>query len=150
MYIKEVATDSEELRIAKSLVQDEWVSDPRNHCVPVTKVFKDYNDPSVSYMVMPFLRPMDNPPFESNKEIIAFADQILEVAVNYSTTFTPDSDSGFGIPPRERGSPSVRPIILASVGCLNEIQRLRPEEPYDGCRCDVPRRIPPRLAGTPA
>jgi len=42
------------------------------------KVFKDHGDPTVSYMVMPFLRPVDNPPFEYVKEIIEFTDQILE------------------------------------------------------------------------
>jgi len=60
------------------LAQEEWVDDPRNHCVPVTKVFKDHSNPGVSYIVMPFLRPMNSPPFDSVKEIIKFADQILE------------------------------------------------------------------------
>jgi len=78
VYIKEVSTDSEELRISQLLTQEEWVSDPRNHCVSLTKVFKDHQDPDVSYMVMPFLRPADAPPFESVKEIIKFTDQILE------------------------------------------------------------------------
>ena len=90
VYIKEVATDGEELNIAQMLRQEEWVGDPRNHCVPVTQVFKDHNDPNVSYMVMPFLRPMDDPPFESVKEIVKFTDQILEVAVDYFTTFAPN------------------------------------------------------------
>jgi hypothetical protein len=54
VYIKEVATDSEELRIAQLLVQEEWVGDPRNHCVPVMKVFKDHENTNMSYMVMPF------------------------------------------------------------------------------------------------
>jgi len=82
VYIKEVPTDSEELRIAQLLVQEEWLGDSRNHCVLVTKVFKDHADPKTSYMVMPFLRPVDSPPFEQVKEIIEFADQILEVTVN--------------------------------------------------------------------
>ena len=81
VYIKEVPTDSEELRIAQLVVQEEWIDDPRNHCVPVANVFKDHRDPEVSYMVMPFLRPVDTPPFEYVKEIISFTDQILEVTV---------------------------------------------------------------------
>lgn len=91
VYLKEVATESEELRIAQLLIQDEWIGDPRNHCVPVMKVFKDHDDPNVSYMVMPFLRPVDDPPFETINEIIQFTDQILEVANDYFTTFTPNS-----------------------------------------------------------
>jgi len=93
VYIKEVETDSEELRIAQLLVQEEWISDPRNRCIPVMKVFKDHKDPTVSYMVMPFLRPVDNPPFEYVKEIIEFTDQILEVTVNYFPTSAPNASA---------------------------------------------------------
>ena len=92
VYIKEVATGSEELHIALTLRQEEWVNDPRNHCVPVTQVFKDHNDPNVSYMVMPFLRPMDDPPFETVNEIIKFTDQILEVIMKNLPTFFPNSN----------------------------------------------------------
>ena len=74
------------------VVQEEWMSDPRNHCVPVTKVFEDHKNPEVSYMVMPFLRPVDTPPFEYVKEIIDFTDQILEVSVNYLPTFALDTN----------------------------------------------------------
>ena len=68
------------------------MSDPRNHCVPVTKVFKDHNDPEVSYMVMPFLRPVDSPSFEYVKEIIDFTDQILEVTASCFLTSAPDTN----------------------------------------------------------
>ncbi|KAF9782683.1 kinase-like domain-containing protein [Thelephora terrestris] len=78
VYIKEVPTDGEELRIAQMLVQEEWARDPRNHCVPLMRVFKDHKDPNTSYMVMPLLRPVDNPRFVTVKEIIKFVDQILE------------------------------------------------------------------------
>jgi hypothetical protein len=54
-------------------------SDPRNHCVPILDLIQDDEDPNVSYMVMPHLRPMENPPFESVEEVIDYADQILEV-----------------------------------------------------------------------
>jgi hypothetical protein len=84
VYIKEVATNSEELRIALMLTQGEFVGDPRNHCVPVTKVFQDHENPELSYVVMPFLRLMDSPPFEYVKEIIEFVDQILEVRTAFS------------------------------------------------------------------
>ena len=86
VYIKEVPTDSEELRIARLLTQKESNSDPRNHCVSLMKVFKDHENPEVSYMVMPFLRPADNPSFAYVKEIIEFTDQILEVNVDYFLT----------------------------------------------------------------
>jgi hypothetical protein len=59
----------------------------------VKKVFRDHRDPNVSYMVMPFLRPMNDPPFESVKEIIGFTDQILEVAMDSFITFNSSSDT---------------------------------------------------------
>lgn len=78
VYIKEVETSSKELGIARMLMEEEWISDSRNHCVSVTKIFEDHTKKGVSYIVMPFLRPADTPPFETVKEIINFADQILE------------------------------------------------------------------------
>ena len=79
VYIKEIKTDCEEHRIAQLLTQEDWVGDLRNHCVPIVKIFEDHKDPRVSYIVMPFLRPADSPPFETVKEIIDYVDQILEV-----------------------------------------------------------------------
>ena len=61
------------------LMQEDWIKDPRNHCVPIVRIFEDHNDPRVSYIVMPFLRPADDPPFETVKEIIVYVDQMLEV-----------------------------------------------------------------------
>lgn len=79
VYIKEIHAGSEEHRIAEVLMQGEWSSDPRNHCVQVLKIFRDPQDSDLLYMVMPFLRPMADPPFEYVKEIMDFTDQVLEV-----------------------------------------------------------------------
>ena len=57
----------------------ELLADPRNHCVPVIDVIDDPDYDAISYMVMPMLRLVDNPPFQYVKEIIDFVDQILEV-----------------------------------------------------------------------
>lgn len=54
-------------------------SDPRNHCIPILELIQDDEDPSLSYMVMPFLRLMDDPPFDSVGDIVEFTNQILEV-----------------------------------------------------------------------
>jgi serine/threonine protein kinase len=78
VYIKEVDTTSEERRIAEILKQEERTRDPRNHCVPVINLFDDPQDPELSYLVMPFLRPMCDPPFQTVQEIVEFTDQILE------------------------------------------------------------------------
>ena len=61
------------------LAPEESRPDPKNHCVPVITVIDDPEDDTKSYLVMPFLRPADDPPFDFVKEIVDFVDQILEV-----------------------------------------------------------------------
>jgi hypothetical protein len=76
VYIKEVETGDLESRLALTLAA---LDDPTNHSVPILDTFVDYADESISYIVMPFLRLLDNPPFETVGEVVDFADQILEV-----------------------------------------------------------------------
>ena len=47
--------------------------------VPVLDIFPDDEDPTVSYMVMPCLRSMDSPEFDTVGEVAEFVDQILGV-----------------------------------------------------------------------
>ena len=113
VYIKEIETDSEEHRIAEVLKQAGWNADPRNHCVQVLNILRDPLDPGMMYMVMPFLRPMDNPPFQHVSEIMDFADQILEVGSSCLLPSKCPSDletktPGIGIFAREGNSSSVR------------------------------------------
>jgi len=75
VYIKQVQTNDQESRIALMLSSYE---DPTNHSVPILDTFVDSSDASISYMVMPFLRILDEPPFFIVGEILDFADQILE------------------------------------------------------------------------
>jgi len=76
--IKQVGRNEEEVRIARMLGSDESRPDPKNHCISVIEVIDDPEDDTKSYLVMPFLRSADNPPFDFVKEIIDFVDQILE------------------------------------------------------------------------
>ena len=55
------------------------IDDPANHSVPILDSFEDPLNKSISYLVMPFLRLTDSPPFEVVEEVLDFADQILEV-----------------------------------------------------------------------
>jgi hypothetical protein len=57
------------------------IDGPANHSVPILDTFEDLVDKSISYLVMPFLRLTDNPPFEIVEEVLDFADQILEVCL---------------------------------------------------------------------
>lgn len=82
MYIKRVETGGQELKLATLLYSENLRSDPSNHSVPVLDVIQDDEDPSVSYLVMPFLRLMSDPPFEHVEEVVDFVDQMLEVRLS--------------------------------------------------------------------
>jgi serine/threonine protein kinase len=74
-------TNDEESRIALMLSS---FRDQANHAVPILDTFVDATDETISYLVMPFLRLVDDPAFESIREILDFADQILEVSEGLS------------------------------------------------------------------
>jgi hypothetical protein len=76
VYIKQVRTGDLESSIASKLSA---IDDPASHSVPILDTFEDLVDKSISYLVMPFLRLIDNPPFEVVEEVLDFVDQILEV-----------------------------------------------------------------------
>lgn len=59
--------------------------DPRNHCVPILDVLQDPEDGTISYLVMPFLRDVESPPFEIVDDIVQFIDQILQVRLQLNT-----------------------------------------------------------------
>lgn len=80
VYIKRVATDSDELKIALMFSSQECRLDDKNYCVPIIDHFQDMGDIKFSYIVMPFLRPVDDPPFEIVEDVVNFVDQILEVS----------------------------------------------------------------------
>ncbi|KIP07951.1 hypothetical protein PHLGIDRAFT_404324 [Phlebiopsis gigantea 11061_1 CR5-6] len=76
--IKRAETGSEDITLAQMLHSDALKDDPRNHSVPVLDVIPDTDEPSITYLVMPFLRLMDDPPFETVGEVVDFIDQILD------------------------------------------------------------------------
>ena len=90
VYIKKVQKTSLELSIAQSLMS--LPSDPKNHCMPIREIIdpEDANNPSGQkepeftgevYIVMPFLRPVNDPRWETVADIVDFVDQILEVCL---------------------------------------------------------------------
>lgn len=81
VYVKRVETGDEESNIARMFSQETLRNDPDNHCVPILDVFRDDEDAKISYIVMPFLRLMDDPPFQFVHDVIDFADQLLEVRI---------------------------------------------------------------------
>ncbi|RPD69052.1 hypothetical protein L226DRAFT_494947 [Lentinus tigrinus ALCF2SS1-7] len=66
---------SREVEIAQFLTS---LALPDNHCVPVLDVFPDPLDSARTLMVMPWLRPFDDPEFVMVGEVIDFVTQMLE------------------------------------------------------------------------
>ncbi|KAI0358579.1 hypothetical protein OH77DRAFT_1578883 [Trametes cingulata] len=72
------STNPREVEIIKHLSSDDLKSDPRNHTVPLLDVFLVPDDPDVTILVMPLLRPRNDPPWSTVGEVIAFLSQIFQ------------------------------------------------------------------------
>ncbi|KAI0827734.1 kinase-like domain-containing protein [Trametes gibbosa] len=73
--IKRLEDQGQEIEIARFLAS---AKHPHNHCVPVTDIFPDPDTPGWFFMVMPYLRPFNNPEFELIGEVNEFIRQMLE------------------------------------------------------------------------
>ncbi|KAG6373909.1 kinase-like domain-containing protein [Boletus reticuloceps] len=80
VFIKrvDITTHPNEVKIASRLGSTESRKDGRNHCVPIISIFSDELDPKYQYIVMPVLRPFNEPDFTSFGEIVDFVNQTLE------------------------------------------------------------------------
>ena len=66
-----------ELIVAQLFSLRDFALDHRNHCVPLLDILEMENGQKL--MVMPLLRPFNNPPFQTFGEFVAFFTQICEV-----------------------------------------------------------------------
>ncbi|OSD01770.1 hypothetical protein PYCCODRAFT_1436060 [Trametes coccinea BRFM310] len=78
VLIKKIHSSSAELQIATYLNSPKMCQDPRNHTVPVVNVLRDPQDDTVTFLIMPFLRNIDDPPFESVENVLDCCEQLLE------------------------------------------------------------------------
>ena len=85
VYLKEVKSASSELKILSYLSSDELRKDPRNHTIPLLETIQHPTKPPLVFMVMPFLRFIDQPPFETIEDVYECGEQVLEVCV-FETT----------------------------------------------------------------
>ncbi|KAF9811731.1 hypothetical protein IEO21_06454 [Rhodonia placenta] len=76
--IKETRNDTEEIGIASFLSSSTLMADPRNHLPPLLEVFRGTLDPQTSFMVMPYLRPFNDPEFGAVGEVVDFVRQSLQ------------------------------------------------------------------------
>jgi len=82
-----VRRGQQELEIARTVSSPELRRHPRNHCVPLLDTFELPDTLDENLIVMPFLRPFDEPRFKTYGEFVAFFTQICEVSL---TCYLPD------------------------------------------------------------
>jgi hypothetical protein len=73
-------SEQHELDIAQLFSSAELRNDPRNHCVQLLETFGLSNVPDQKLIVMPFLRPFNNPHFQTFGEFVAFFTQVCDVS----------------------------------------------------------------------
>jgi hypothetical protein len=76
-HIMEHRTD--EVKIGTFLSTEQMLRNPTNHCVPIWDSFCDPVLPNVEYIVIPVLRPYNDPPFGAIGEVVDFVTQLIEV-----------------------------------------------------------------------
>ena len=80
VMLKKIYPDegAHELVITQLFSSRELVRDPRNHCVPLLDIVEIPQN-GQKLMVMPLLRPFNDPHFQTFGEFVAFFTQICEV-----------------------------------------------------------------------
>jgi hypothetical protein len=101
-----------ELEISQFLTSPGLMQEPNNHCVPLLEILELPDVPEQKLIVMPFLRPFDNPRFQTFGEFVSFFEQICDVRLEHHRT------GGIGIPDNTcTGSPvHARTKYRAQVG----------------------------------
>lgn len=68
-----------EVEIGRLLTSPPLADDPCNRCCPILEVMQDPQDPDIQIIVMPFLRPYNDPKFGTVGEAVEFFRQAFEV-----------------------------------------------------------------------
>lgn len=84
--LKSISTSDHpfEAKIGQYLSSPSLASDPTNHCVPIYELLRIPDVEDRIILVMPLLRPFDNPPFQTIGEAIDFLHQVFEVSIMIS------------------------------------------------------------------
>jgi hypothetical protein len=88
-----------EAELALSYSADHMSSKPDNHVVPIFDVLQSPEEDDAQIFVMSFLRPIDNPRFDTFGEAISFFDQVFRVSTFPlpPRTARPDGPHGKGL-----------------------------------------------------
>jgi hypothetical protein len=108
VMIKKISAGSE-LELSRFLSSPGLRHESHNHCVPLLEILEIADSPDQKLIVMPFLRPFDNPRFQTFGEFVSFFSQICDVRLEHH----PIGDMGIPDDPSPR----------VSCSCTNEILR---------------------------
>ncbi|KAH9941292.1 kinase-like domain-containing protein [Epithele typhae] len=70
--------EPDEPEISRMFSVEPLASDPRNHCVPVYEVMQSPLDDDIVFIVIPFLRPFEKPPFRTSGEALECMRQLIQ------------------------------------------------------------------------
>ncbi|KAI0657815.1 kinase-like domain-containing protein [Cubamyces menziesii] len=73
--IKSFVKKDQEEQIAQFFAS---IRDPRNHCIRIHQILPDPFEPGLGLMIMPYLRPCNNPEFSTIGDVVEFVDQTIE------------------------------------------------------------------------
>ncbi|KAF9010788.1 kinase-like domain-containing protein [Cyathus striatus] len=76
--VKMIESNPREINIARYLSSRMLRHHPDNHCAPAFDAFHDEISPEIGFLVMPMLRPFNDPDFGTVDEIVDFVNQVLE------------------------------------------------------------------------
>lgn len=76
-----IVPNGSELEISQFLSSPRLMFESDNHCVPLLDTLELPNEPEQKLIVMPFLRPFDNPRFQTFGEFVSFFSQICDVSL---------------------------------------------------------------------
>lgn len=79
VMLKAIPSTSTEVDICRYFSSQPLCNDPRNRCIPLLEVLSHPDDPDVCIMVMPYLRNIDQPVFDTVENILECGEQILDV-----------------------------------------------------------------------
>jgi hypothetical protein len=115
-----------ELEISQFLSSPGLMQEPHNHCVQLLEILELPDVPEQKLIVMPFLRPFDNPRFQTFGEFVSFFDQICDVRLEHN--------GGIGIPdnPLPRVSCSLKGPGRGRASLRGARSRSRTEPKYIG------------------
>lgn len=69
----------DELEMARLFSEPQRRADPRNHCIPMLDHLVPPEAEGVGIIVLPLLRHVESPPFETVGQVLDFCEQIMDV-----------------------------------------------------------------------